>query len=163
MVVLPDGVRLGGHRRPVRPPGGPLAALGAADATFVEAERRRDGTVDGDLGAARALAARPSREAKEAAWAAATRPDVANRRFEAVLAGLWQPEQLDLVLPFVDRYVAEAPALADRGQAFAQTVGRAFPAVPLDRDRLDAVRTALAGATSTVLRRQWEDVLDDRG
>ncbi|MEO9323433.1 aminopeptidase N [Nocardioides sp. C4-1] len=139
-----------------------LAALGGADATFVEAERRRDGTVDGDLGAARALAARPSREAKEAAWAAATRPDVANRHFEAVLAGLWQPEQAHLVLPYVDRYVAEAPALAERGQAFAQTVGKAFPAVPLDRDRLDAVAAALAGVTSTVLTRQWQDALDDR-
>ena len=140
-----------------------LAAIGAADSAYVEAERRRDGTVDGELGAARALAARPTREAKAAAWAAATDAGVANRRFEAVTGGLWQPEQAVLVAPYVDRYLAEAPALAERGQAFAQAVGRAFPAVPLEAEQLAAVRAALPGVTSTILRRDWEDALDDRG
>ncbi|WP_139981683.1 aminopeptidase N [Nocardioides litoris] len=139
-----------------------LAAVGGADAAFIEAERRRDGTVDGELGAARALAARPSVEAKEAAWAAATDPDVSNRRFEAVTSGLWQPEQAALVAPYVDRYLAEAPALAGRGQAFAQAVGNAFPLVPLDADQLAAVEAALEGVTHVILRRDWEDALDDR-
>jgi aminopeptidase N len=140
-----------------------LAAIGGADAAYVEAERRRDGTVDGELGAARALAARPTLEAKEAAWAAATAPDVGNRRFEAVTGGLWQPEQAELLAPYVDRYLAEAPALAERGQAFAQAVGRAFPAVHLDAEQLAAVEAALSGVTNTILRRAWEDQLDDRG
>ncbi|WP_148615636.1 aminopeptidase N [Nocardioides rubriscoriae] len=139
-----------------------LAAIGAVDEAAVEAERLRDGTVDGELGAARALAARPTPEAKAAAWAAATEPDVANRRFEALTGGLWQPEQAALVAPYVDRYLAEAPALAERGQAFAQAVGRAFPAVALDAARLDAVEAALTDVTSTILRRAWEDALDDR-
>jgi aminopeptidase N len=140
-----------------------LAAIGAADADLIEDERRRDGTVDGELGAARALAARPTPEAKAAAWAAATEPGVANRRFEALTGGLWQAEQAALVAPYVDRYLAEAPALAERGQAFAQAVGRAFPAVPLDAEQLGAVRAALPGVTNTILRRDWEDALDDRG
>ncbi|HET6937671.1 MAG TPA: aminopeptidase N, partial [Nocardioides sp.] len=42
-----------------------LALLGALDAGAIDDERRRDGTADADLGAATALAARPSAEAKE--------------------------------------------------------------------------------------------------
>ncbi|QCW51447.1 aminopeptidase N [Nocardioides dongxiaopingii] len=139
-----------------------LAAIGGADAAFVEAERRRDGTVDGELGAARALAARPTREAKEAAWAAATEPGVANRRFGAVTAGLWDVEQVDLLAPFVDRYLDEAPGLAERGQAFAQAVGHAFPAVALSTAQLDAVEARAGDVRSSILRRAWEDALDDR-
>ena len=139
-----------------------LAAIGAADATFVEAERRRDGTVDGELGAARALAARPSAEAKAAAWAAATEDGVANRRFQALTAGLWDVEQADLLTAYVDRYLAEAPALAARGQAFAQAVGNAFPAVPLTEAQLAQVESALDGDVPPILRRDWEDALDDR-
>ncbi|MFB9312784.1 aminopeptidase N [Nocardioides plantarum] len=140
-----------------------LAAIGAADAAYVEGERRRDGTVDGEIGAARALAARPTAQAKADAWAAATDAGVSNRRFEALTGGLWQPEQAALVAPYVARYLAEAPALAERGQAFAQAVGRAFPAVPLDADQLADVRAAVPAVTNTILRRDWEDALDDRG
>ena len=46
-----------------------LAELGAVDATFVEDERRRTPGVEAELGAAAALAARPSAEAKDGAWA----------------------------------------------------------------------------------------------
>lgn len=138
-----------------------LAAIGGADAALVEAERRRDGTVDGELGAARALAARPELEAKEAAWAAAVEDGVSNRRFEALMTGLWQVEQVALLAPFVDRYLEAAPGLADRGQAFAQAVGKAFPAIALDGRQLAAVETAAAGVGSTILRRDWEDALDD--
>ncbi len=138
-----------------------LAELGHADVELVEAERRRDESVQGDLGAARALAARPTAEAKEAAWAAASAPEVDNRRFEALLAGLWSPRQADLVAPFVGRYLADAPRWAARGQAFARTVGRAFPGVPLSGAQVDGLRAALAGDVPAVLRRSWEDQLDD--
>ena len=140
-----------------------LAAIGEADAAFVEAERRRDGGVDGELGAVRALAARPSREAKEAAWAVMVEPDVANRRFEAAASGLWQPEQVDLLGPIVDRYLARGPEIAvRRGQAFSQVVGRAFPAIPLTPAQVADVAGVLAGdEVPAVLRRHWEDALDD--
>lgn len=139
-----------------------LAALGAADAACIEGERRRDGTIDGEIGAARALASRPTREAKAAAWTAATEPDVSNRRFEALVGGLWQSEQAALVAPYVQRYLAQAPELAERGQAFSRAVGKAFPAVPLDEEQLAAVRVALSGVDHTILARDWQDALDDR-
>ncbi|MGA8847567.1 MAG: M1 family aminopeptidase, partial [Nocardioides sp.] len=139
-----------------------LAALGAIDAPDIEAERTGDGTIDGELGAATALAGRPTLQAKTAAWAAATDPQVSNRRFTALMAGLWSLEQSALVAPFVADYLDQATEWATlRGQAFSQVVGRAFPAVPLAPDQVDLLRRALEGEVPTVLRRAWEDRLDD--
>lgn len=140
-----------------------LAELGAAEAPEIEAERLRDGTATGDLGAATALAARPTAEAKSAAWAAMTEdPDISVRRFAALATGLWSLSQRELVAPYVAAYVAVAPSLARRGSAFAKALGRAFPAVPLTAGELALVREALNGEMPTVLRRLWEDELDDR-
>ena len=66
-----------------------LAGLGGLDAPAIEEERRRDGTSNGDLGAATGLASRPTAEAKAEAWEALMEDDVSNRRFSAVAAGLW--------------------------------------------------------------------------
>ncbi|MEV0717717.1 ERAP1-like C-terminal domain-containing protein, partial [Asanoa sp. NPDC050611] len=140
-----------------------LAELGDLDAPEIEAERLRDGTAAGDLGAAAALAARPRAAAKAAAWAEMTGDaDVSVRRFRALADGLWSPAQRDLVAPYISPYVDAAPALARRGSAFAEAVGRAFPALPLTAAELDLFRAALHGDVPTVLRRQWEDELDDR-
>ncbi|QIG44415.1 aminopeptidase N [Nocardioides anomalus] len=140
-----------------------LAALGELTADEIEAERRRDGTDEGDLGAATALAARPTAEAKAEAWAAMSEDrDVSNRRFTALAHGLWSPEHPDLVAPHVAAYVDAGPRLARRGTAFAQEVGRAFPALHLTDDQLGLVRAALAGDVPAVLRREWEDAVDDR-
>ena len=140
-----------------------LAELGGLEAAEIEAERLRDGTAGGALGAVTALAARPTAEAKSAAWAAMTEgADVPVSRFRALAAGLWSLSQRDLVAPYVSAYVAVAPSLARRGSAFAAAVGRAFPALPLTAEELDLVRDALSGDVPTVLRRFWEDELDDR-
>ena len=140
-----------------------LAELGGLEAPDIEAEQARDGTAAGDLGAATALAARPTAEAKSAAWAAMTdNPDISIRRFGALAAGLWSLSQRELVTPYVAAYVAAAPSLARRGSAFAAAVGRAFPALPLTADELELVREALRGDVPAVLRRYWDDELDDR-
>lgn len=141
-----------------------LAALGALDADSIRAERDSDGTVVGALGAAAAMAAIPDPRAKAAAWSQMfDDPDVSNRVFVAVAEGFWDPERLDLVAPYVERYATDAPAVAAaRGQAFSQLVGRAFPQIPLDDAALALFDRALAGdAVPTVLRRQWQDQLDD--
>jgi len=140
-----------------------LATLGGIGAGELEEERYGDGTIVGELGAATAMAALPDADAKSAAW---TRMfgdhDVSNRVFTATAAGFWQPEQRELVHPWVARYLTEAPAVAtERGQAFSQLVGRAFPAIPLDDADVDALAGALEGDVPTVLRRSWEDRLDD--
>ncbi|MFL6003191.1 MAG: aminopeptidase N [Nocardioides sp.] len=140
-----------------------LAALGALNGDAIDDERAGDGTVVGQLGAARAMAAIPHPEAKERAWARMFEdPHVSNRTFEATAQGFWDPEQVPLVHPYVARYLAEAPAVAAaRGQAYSLIVGRAFPNIPLGAADLAALEDALAGDVPTVLRRQWEDRLDD--
>jgi aminopeptidase N len=139
-----------------------LALLGALDATEIEEERRRDGSADGDLGAATALAARPTSEAKEEAWRQLLADDVSNRRFAALARGLWPAEQAGLAAAYLPRYLEAGPRWATRGPAFSQGVGAAFPAFHLDDAQLDLLREALAGELPTVLRRQWQDALDDR-
>ncbi|MFE6506364.1 aminopeptidase N [Nocardioides sp. NPDC057767] len=139
-----------------------LASLGEADARFIAAERDRDGTAEGALGALRALAARPSTVAKDAAWEAMLAPGVDNRRFDALASGMWIAEQAHLLRPYVAAYLAEAPKLATRGQAFAIEVGRAFPRIALDAGQIDALQAALANGVPTILRRSWEDHFDDR-
>jgi aminopeptidase N len=142
---------------------GRLAELGGLEAPQIEAERLRDGTAAGDLGAITALAARPTVEAKSAAWAAMTEDrDVSVGRFRALATGLWSLSQRELVAPYVASYIAVAPSLARRGSAFAAAVGRAFPALPLTAEELELVREALRGDVPAVLRRHWEDELDDR-
>ena len=140
-----------------------LAALGALGAGEIEDERAGDGTAVGGLGAARALAARPDADAKAQAWERLTTDvQISNRVFEATAGGFWQPEQTALLHPYVGPYLAAAPELArSRGQAFSALVGRAFPAVPLLPEHVDALEAALAGDVPTVLRRDWDDKLDD--
>jgi aminopeptidase N len=140
-----------------------LAELGAIDEAEIEAERLRDGTADGVLGALTALAARPTAEAKASAWAAMTGdPEISVRRFRALATGLWSPSQRELVAPYVTAYIGAAPALARRGSAFAAAVGRSFPALALTDQELDLVRDALRHDVPTVLSRHWNDELDDR-
>jgi len=82
--------------------------------------------------------------------------------FTALMGGLWSLEQAELLAPWVTAYLAEAPALAERrGQAFSQVVGQAFPALPVGPDQVAELERALAGEVPTVLRRAWEDRLDD--
>ncbi len=140
------------------------AELGGADEAMIEDERVRDGSGAADLAAATALAGRPTPAAKAAAWAAmAEDADVSNRMFAALADGLWSPEQEALGAPYVVRYLEAAPAIAaSRGPGFANVVGSSFPRMRLDDAQLEALRSALAGEVPTVLRRQWEDELDDR-
>jgi len=140
-----------------------LAELGAWDAEEIEAERVREPGSDAEVGAAAALAARPSESAKAAAWSAAGDPSVDNRIFEALMTGLWSPERPVLLAPYVERYLREAPDWASRGQAFALVVGRERPALALTKGQVARLDEALAADLPTVLRRQWEDWRDDLG
>ncbi|WP_229856563.1 aminopeptidase N [Nocardioides flavus (ex Wang et al. 2016)] len=141
-----------------------LAELG--DASHVDAEAERDRSVAGHHAALTARAAIPTPEAKEAAWAQLMGGELGSHEFHAVGAGFWGWEQADLVRPWLQRYVTDGLALAQRsGQAMGDVIGDAFPVLPLDPDvrrgLRDAVASALEGDVPTVLARSWNDSLDD--
>lgn len=141
-----------------------LAALG--DPSFIAPEAARDRSTSGELARLSAEAAIPTADAKATAWERLMSGDLSNREFIAVGEGFWSWGQHDLVAPYLARYVADGLDLGLRtGQGFAKLIGDVFPVLPLtgaQRTALrEAVTGALAGDVPTVLRRDWEDSLDD--
>ncbi|MGW1071764.1 aminopeptidase N [Streptomyces sp. NPDC002537] len=142
-----------------------LAVLGATTPADIDAELARDPSATGREGAARCHAALPDPAAKKAAWQAMyDRDDLSNYLFIATAQGFWQPEQLDLVRPYRDRYYTDATVLATRrGAALADAVGRhGFPLPFVDPDTLRLGEECLRTAGLTpALRRKLVDQLDD--
>ncbi|MGZ5398958.1 MAG: aminopeptidase N [Nocardioides sp.] len=140
-----------------------LAALGKLDGEQIAEERTGDGTIQGVLGAAEALAARPDADAKAAAFDRLLgEPPLSNREFVATASGLFDPEHAALVAPYVERYFTEGLALARlRGPSFEEQLGRAFPTVPFTDAQVDSLAQILRDDVPTVLRRSWEDAYDD--
>ncbi|MEU5420498.1 aminopeptidase N [Streptomyces sp. NPDC020667] len=142
-----------------------LAALGATTPAAIDAELARDPSATGQEGAARCHAALPDPTAKQTAWDAMyTRDDLSNYLFIATAQGFWQPEQLDLLRPYRDRYFPAATALATRrGPALADATGRhGFPHPFVDTDTLHLGQECLATTAPTpALRRKLTDQIDD--
>ncbi|MFC5214689.1 aminopeptidase N [Streptomyces coerulescens] len=147
---------------------GRLAVLGAVDEAAIAAELERDPSATGQEGAARCRAALPDEDAKARAWEAlfATdeSSDLSNYLFTATAQGFWQPEQADLVSPYVARFYKDAVALAARrGPAIAEAAGRyAFPVHAVDAEALRLGEECLRdGEPIPALRRKLADQLDD--
>jgi aminopeptidase N len=142
-----------------------LVALGAEGDDLVEREAGADRSASGHQSALAARASRPDPAAKEQAWQQLVDPQVSNRDFEAIVDGLWTAGQEDLVAPYLERYLTDAPTIAQRGQAFAADVADAAPALPMALDRFQRFRDELEAAAdradNTVLQRGWRDVVDD--
>ncbi|MFK4867492.1 aminopeptidase N [Streptomyces sp. CSMPJR101] len=142
-----------------------LAVLGAVDEDAIAAELDRDPSATGQEGAARCRAALPAEDSKACAWDAMFgSDDLSNYLFTATAQGFWQPEQADLVRPYVARWFQDAPALAARrGPAIADAAGRhAFPAHAVDTETLRLGEACLKDADlAPALRRRLADHLDD--
>ncbi|MFC8421048.1 aminopeptidase N [Streptomyces sp. NPDC057236] len=142
-----------------------LAVLGATDEAAIAAELARDPSASGQEGAARCRAALPDEDAKARAWDAMFgSDDLSNYLFTATAQGFWQPEQADLVRPYVSRYFKAAVAVAARrGPAIAEAAGRwAFPAHAVDAETLRLGEKCLRKADPVpALRRKLVDQLDD--
>lgn len=144
---------------------GRLCVLGAVDDAVIEAELTQDPSATGRQGAAHCRAALPDPEAKRAAWDAMfTTDELSNYLFTATAQGFWQPEQNDLLHPYVARYFPDAVAVAHRrGPAIADAAGRhAFPAHAIDTHTLTLGESCIAdGDPIPALRRRLADQLDD--
>ncbi|MFD6326449.1 aminopeptidase N [Streptomyces sp. NPDC058442] len=142
-----------------------LAVLDATDEAAIAAELAHDPSATGQEGAARCRAALPHEDTKAHAWDAMFHTDdLSNYLFTATAQGFWQPEQADLVRPYVARYYKDAVALAARrGPAIAEAAGHwAFPAHAVDPETLRLGEKCLRKADPTpALRRKLVDQLDD--
>lgn len=82
-----------------------LVALGELPATAIDQELERDNTAGGQRQAASARAGIPTAEAKLIAWKAVIEnDDLANALLESTVGGFSQPDQRELLEPFVDKY-----------------------------------------------------------
>ncbi|MEB3067628.1 aminopeptidase N [[Mycobacterium] vasticus] len=101
-----------------------LARGGVADEELIAAEVRRDPTAAGQRQGAQAAAARPQPEAKTAAWQQVIEDDtLANITGRAIIAGIVQPGQGELLAPFTARYFEAINGVWQRRSSeVAQTV-----------------------------------------
>lgn len=124
----------------------PLAARGAAGAPEIAAELARDDTASGKRHQVRCLAARPSAEVKERAWADVVESDrLSNALVEATIAGFDQPGQRELLAPFAPRYFEAIEQVWEkRSIEIGMAVVRGlFPVLQGDRATLDAAQAWL--------------------
>ncbi|MEV0146361.1 MULTISPECIES: aminopeptidase N [unclassified Nonomuraea] len=117
--------------------------LGEAD---IEAELRRDPTATGERSAALCRAAVPTAEAKAAAWAAVVGGGLANHIARTTIAGLQDPQHVELLEPYRDKYFAEVGRIYkewtfDQASTFA--VG-CFPSLLIEPETVEAAQRYLA-------------------
>ncbi|MEX2288780.1 MAG: aminopeptidase N [Mycobacteriales bacterium] len=133
-----------------------LAALGRLDEAAIDAELARDRTAAGQLHALTARAARPSSDAKAAAWRAVTgETTLSNHESRSVAAGFWQPGQDELLRLYVQRYVDELPDVwvARTPQVAGSLAQQLFPSTLVEQDVLDRTAVLLDERRPAGLRR----------
>ncbi|MFD9521605.1 aminopeptidase N [Streptomyces sp. NPDC059979] len=134
-----------------------LAATGVADEPAIAAELERDATAAGERHAATARAARPTTEAKAAAWASVVESgDLPNAVQDAVIGGFVQTDQRELLAPYTARYFAAVKEVWDsRSHEIAQQIAVGlYPSLQVSQETLDATDAWLASAEpNAALRR----------
>jgi aminopeptidase N len=141
-----------------------LSATGTVTSSAIEAELSRDNTASGQLHAETCLAARPTADAKDAAWTSLLEPDeLSSSRQEAVLAGFVQPDQRELLAPYTAKYFAVIKDIFEHrsAQISQQIITRLYPSSQVTHETLDATDAWLtAHEPEPALRRL---VLEGRG
>jgi aminopeptidase N len=142
-----------------------LAVLGSLTEDEIDAALRTDPSTLGEQFAAKCRAGRPDPAAKRAAWAAITgEQGLSSYRLWSLAEGFWQPEQLELAAPYVERFFAEMPDAARlRGDTALDWLVRwlypRYAAVPAT---LEYAEKLLARDDLTLpLRRRVIDFTDD--
>ncbi|MCW2916957.1 MAG: aminopeptidase [Actinomycetia bacterium] len=125
---------------------GRLVARGVAGEDQIAAELERDPTAAGERHAASCRAAIPTADAKAAAWAAIVGGELPNAVFRATLGGFVDPEQVELLEPYTERYFAEVGRIwsewsSDMAQTFAQA---AYPFLVISPETVTRTDSYLA-------------------
>jgi aminopeptidase N len=145
-----------------------LSVLGVVGEREIAEALAADRSASGEQGAAVCRAALPDAGAKAAAWEGlfGGGDALSNRLFRATAEGFWQPEpeQEELLSPYVGRYFDAAVAVSGRrGAAIASVVGRdAFPFAVAGGEVLRRGEECLrSGSAVPALARELADRLDD--
>jgi aminopeptidase N len=123
-----------------------LAAAGAVQQSQIEAEVERDNTATGREKAARALAARPTPEAKQEAWSAAVEgSELPNAVIASTAQGFGTAHDPELLRPFVERYHEVVEQVwAERTHHIAEVLATGFyPQALADSRLLEATQAWL--------------------
>lgn len=124
-----------------------LARLGRADDARIDAELADDNTISGKEHAAAARAAMPTAEAKARAWEQAMVDGaVPNETAKQVVLSFMRDGQQDVLAPYVDRFLADAPLAWDRLGAHRAAVSLEyiFPRILASEEALAKVDSWLA-------------------
>jgi aminopeptidase N len=139
--------------------------LGAAVPDDIEAALAADRSAAGEQQAARCRAALPDAAAKARAWDLIINDTASsNRILESTAHGFWQPEQLDLVTPYVERYFAEMPGMLSRrtGMSGERIAALAYPSLVVSARTRELAADLLASPDlSAIMRRVVTDGDDD--
>ncbi|MDT0269199.1 aminopeptidase N [Streptomyces sp. DSM 44915] len=134
-----------------------LVATGRVGEEAIAAELRRDPTSAGEEHAAAARAARPTAEAKAAAWDAVLGDDsLPNAVREATIGGFVQLDQRELLAPYRERFFEVISEVwGTRSHETAQQIALGFyPATQIAQETLDATDAWLASAEPTAALRR---------
>ncbi|MEU4119818.1 aminopeptidase N [Kitasatospora sp. NPDC028055] len=135
-----------------------LSATGRADEAAIVAELERDNTAAGQEHAASCRSARPTAEAKAAAWASVVESDkLTNYVQEAVIAGFQQSDQRELLAPYAEKYFAAVKGIWETRshEISQQIIVGLYPALQVSEETLAATDAWLASAEpAPALRRQ---------
>jgi aminopeptidase N len=119
-----------------------VAAAGHADADAIRAEREREDTATGRERAARALASRPTAEAKAEAWeSAVVGNDLTNALVRATAIGFGRPGcDAEILRPFVGRFHEMLQSVEDKGShaVLEEIVHGFYPRALASRELVEA-------------------------
>ena len=126
-----------------------LSATGVSDEAAVLAELERDNTSAGQQHAATCRAARPTAEAKAAAWASVVEAEtLTNTVQEAVIVGFAQVGQRELLAPYTAKYFAAIKGIFEQRshEMGQQIIVGLYPTMQVEQATLDATDAWLASA-----------------
>ncbi len=133
-----------------------LVANGRFDDDRIQRELDSDDTATGRRQAAVARAARPTAVAKDLAWAEIVdRTDLPNAIMDATIGGFVQPDQVELLRDYRDRYFEVLPRVwAERTTEMAQSITTGlYPMLLVDDETIAATDACLAGDLNSAARR----------
>ena len=141
-----------------------LVALGAIPATEIDNELSRDNTAGGQRQAASARSGIPTAEAKAKAWSAAVeKDDLANALLDSTVGGFSQPDQRELLIPYVDKYFANLESIwKTRTNEIAQTLTMGlFPSLLGSPEILAKADAFIAGSKDVGATRLVKELRDN--